>query len=298
MPERDLVPDLQAADAFLESEGGLLNIVQALAEAGFEDVAENALAMGRQRVAGDYLQPAAIFDEDFRVRSAINDPNTYTGPGTGSRVTGARWAEIQGIPQAQSPHDFIKPQEGDPMERLAPVGPARPGTVPEVVVAVGPAFGNALVRTIGEIDHERVLEAILTGIAREGLVARIVRVYHTADCGALGHVAARLSGSGIGIGIQSRGTTVIQKRGLAPLNNLELFPQSPSLTLAHYEQIGRNAACYARGQSPVPVAVKVDNGARLRLIVKTALLHRRESDAVRSDELPQELYFDWEPEVV
>ncbi|MEZ4663720.1 MAG: hypothetical protein R2911_39810 [Caldilineaceae bacterium] len=62
-----------------------------------------------------------------------------------------------------------------------------------------------------------------------------------------------------------------------PLHNLELFPQSPSLTLAHFEAIGRNAAAYAKGERPTPVGVKVDNWARLRLIVKTALLHRHET---------------------
>ena len=163
-------------------------------------------------------------------------------------------------------------------------------------MAVGPAFGTALTRTIGGIPHEDVLAAILTGVAREGLTARIVKVHHTSDCAAIGHIGTQLSGSGIGIGLQSRGTTVIHKRGLARLNNLELFPQSPSLTLATYEQIGRNAARYALGQQPTPVPVQVDNWARLRLIVKTALLHRRETEQVR-DDLPDELAFDWEPDV-
>ena len=141
-----------------------------------------------------------------------------------------------------------------------------------------------------------MLKSILTGIATEGLVARIVRVYHSSDCAAIGYVGTRLSGSGIGIGLQSRGTTVIHQKDLAPLNNLELFPQSPSLTLATYENIGRNAARYALGLATLPVAVKIDNGARLRLIVKTALLHRRETDEVDAEKPPQELHFDWEPE--
>jgi len=89
---------------------------------------------------------------------------------------------------------------------------------------------------------------------------------------------------------------VIQKRGLAPLNNLELFPQSPSLTLEIYQAIGRNAARYAKGLGPRPVGVKVDSGARLRLIVKAALLHRREIEDVE-EKAPQELYFRWEPDV-
>ena len=53
MPERDLVRDLTAADQFMAGEAGLLAIVRALGEAGFEDVAAHVLAMGRQRVAGD-----------------------------------------------------------------------------------------------------------------------------------------------------------------------------------------------------------------------------------------------------
>ena len=80
-----------------------------------------------------------------------------------------------------------------------------------------------------------------------------------------------------------------------PLHNLEFFPQSPSLTLETFENIGRNAARYAKGAAYNPVAVKIDNGARLRLIVKTTLMHRRETDEVREHQLPVELRFDWEP---
>jgi hypothetical protein len=295
MPERDLVPDLAAADRFLNSGDTILAAVKALQKHGFTDVASNMLEMGRQRVAGDYLQPSAIFDDDFRVKSAINDVNDYGGPGTGYRVEGERWQEIQKIPQMKSPRQFIDAQIGEPSGKLVEIGPAARGEQQEVVIAVGPAFGKAMTRTIGGLEHEDVLAALLTGIASEGLVARIVKVYHSSDCAAIGHVGARLSGTGIAIGIQSRGTAVIQKRGLAPLNNLELFPQSPSLTLETYEAIGRNAARYAKGLQATPVAVKVDNGARLRLIVKTALLHRRETEEVRPDQLPVELLFDWEP---
>jgi hypothetical protein len=297
MPERDLVPDLEAADRFLDSDANLLTIVSALKDAGFDDVAANILEMGRQRIVGDYLQPSAIFDHDFKVLSGINDVNDYTGPGTGYRLEGKRWEEVQRIPQAKSPHEFIEDQVGAPVEKLAEIGAAAVGTTLEVVVGVGPAFGAALTKTIGELRHEDVLAAILSGIAREGMYGRIVKVYHSSDCAAIGHVAATLSGSGIGIGLQSRGTAVIQKKGLAPLNNLELFPQSPSLTLATYEEMGRNAARYAKGQATIPVSVKIDNGARLRLIVKTALLHRRETEEVREDQMPVELMFNWEPDV-
>jgi propanediol dehydratase large subunit len=295
MPPRDVVPDLTAADTFLAGEADFLTITRALHKNGFDDVACKILEMGRQRVAGDYLQPAAIFDRDFRVQSAINDPNDYGGPATGYRPEGERWREIQNLPQVKPPQAFIDDQIGTPLACLAEIGAASPGNQPEVVVAVGPAFGTALIRTINGLSHEDVLAAILTGIAREGMIARILKVYHSSDCAAIGYVGSWLSGSGIAIGLQSRGTTVIHKRGLPPLNNLELFPQSPSLTLETYENIGRNAARYARGLTATPVSVKIDNTARLRLIVKTALLHRRETEAVREDQPPVELRFDWEP---
>ena len=297
MPMRDIVPDLEAADAFMASDQDFVAVIRALRKTGFNDVADNILEMGRQRIAADYLQPSAIFDADFKVQSAINDGNDYIGPGSGYRPAGGRWREMQAIPQAKSPEGFVDPHVGEPLSRLVELGPAAAGGGREVVLALGPAFGNALAKTIGGLDHEDVLEAILTGVAAEGMVARIVRVYHSSDCAAIGYVGARLSGSGIGIGLQSRGTAVIHQKDLAPLNNLELFPQSPSLTLATYEAIGRNAARYALSAPTVPVAVEIDNGARLRLIVKTALLHRRETDEVCPERPPMELRFDWEPEL-
>jgi len=303
MPDRDAVADLAAADRFLASDAGMLTVAEALRRAGFVDIAANILEMGRQRVAGDYLQPAAIFtspagaegSRPLRVLSAINDPNDYAGPGTGYRLEGTRWEALQAIRQAQSPRHFVAPHVGPSSPRLVELGLARPSTRAEIIVAVGPAFNTALTRTIAGLEHEAVLAAILSGVADEGLTARIVKVYRSSDLAAIGYAGAELSGSGIAIGLQSRGTAVIHKRGLARLNNLELFPQSPSLTLETYRAIGRNAARYAKGVPPAPVGVKIDNWARLRLIVKTALLHRRETDEI-ADKPPQELWFDWEPD--
>ncbi len=296
MPERDILPDLEAADRFMASDCDFVAVMQALQRSGFSEVADKILEMGRQRIAADYLQPAAIFNADFKVQSAINDPNDYTGPGSGYRPQGQRWQEMQAIPQAQPPTGFVDPHLAEPLSRLVEIGPAARGTGKEVVLALGPAYGRALGKTIGELEHEDVLKAILSGVASEGAIARIVRVYHSSDCAAIGFVGARLSGSGIAIGLQSRGTAVIHQQDLAPLNNLELFPQSPSLTLATYQDIGVNAARYALGRSTVPVSVKIDNGARLRLIVKTALLHRRETDEIRPNQAPVECLFAWEPD--
>ena len=64
---------------------------------------------------------------------------------------------------------------------------------------------------------------------------------------------------------------------------------SPNLTLETYRQIGRNAARDAQHQPTPPVPVKIDNTARLRLIVQTTLLHRRETERVE-DKAPMVLH--------
>lgn len=87
----------------------------------------------------------------------------------------------------------------------------------------------------------------------------MVRIRHTSGCAFIGHAGARLSGSGVAVGIQSKGTVVVHQRDLAPLENLELFSQAPNLELENYRQIGRNAACYALGKPIAPVPVKIDN---------------------------------------
>jgi hypothetical protein len=297
MPARDVVADLAAADGFLAGERTVVDVIRVLDAAGHVAVAERLLELSRQRVVGDYLQPSAIFDEHFRVLSGINDPNDYAGPGSGYRLEGEAWKKVQDLPQAKEPADYLQGQGDEPAERLTEIGPAAQGQAREVIVAVGPGFGRALTKTISDIRHEQVLEQILTGIAEEGLSARIVKVHHTADCAFIGYAGAQLSGSGIAIGIQSRGTTVIHRADLAPLNNLELFSMSPNLKLESFRQIGRNAARYAKGEAVEPVPVNVDNWVRLRLIVKTMLLHRRENEQVEPKRPPSELRFDWEPEV-
>ena len=72
-------------------------------------------------------------------------------------------------------------------------------------MAVGPAFNDTLTSTIGGLSHEDVLIAILTGVASEGMIARVIKVHHTSDCAAIGYIGAQVSGSGIAIGLQSRG---------------------------------------------------------------------------------------------
>ncbi|HHY92133.1 MAG TPA: propanediol dehydratase, partial [Firmicutes bacterium] len=103
MPERNVVEDLKAAQELFKGSATGLDIVKALAKNGFEDVAQNVLGMLKQRVSGDYLHTSSIIDKNFVVRSAVNDPNDYAGPGTGYRLSPERWEEIKNIPWAVRP---------------------------------------------------------------------------------------------------------------------------------------------------------------------------------------------------
>lgn len=290
MPDRDRVADIEAAQELLTGQLSVLDVIRALEETGFHDIAGNILELQRQRVLGDYLQPAAIFDENFQVLSALTQPNDYQGPGTGYRVKGQRWSRLQNLPQAKDPRAFLADLDGDSSaDWFVELGPARLGQGQEVIIAIGPAFGNGINMTIGNLNLLEVLLALIAGAEEGGVPVRIVRVFHTSDCAFIGHSGAQLSGSGIAIGIQSKGTTVIHQRGLAPLENLELFPQAPNLDLDLYRKIGNNAALYASGKPAVPVVVKIDNMVRLRQIVQTTLLHCRATQTVVPDRPPEEL---------
>lgn len=159
----------------------------------------------------------------------------------------------------------------------------------EVVIAVAPAFGVYQTKTITKVPHGDVLREVMAGVEEEGLTPRVIKVYHTSDVAFIAHHAATLSGSGIGIGIQSKGTTVIHSKDLAPLSNLELFPQAPLLDLSVYRAIGRNAAKYAKGESPNPVPTMNDQMARPKYQAIAALLHIKETEHVVPKKLSDEL---------
>jgi propanediol dehydratase large subunit len=279
MPERDLVKDIAAADAFLEGPLGALDVVKALDQNGMTDIAANVLAMQRVRVRGDYLQPAAVLDKNFEALSAFTDRNDYQGPGTGFRLTEKHRAKLSNIPQARGAEEMVPLSSDQAGIRLTPV-PTAPANASDVVIALGPAFGTALDTSLCGLKHGEVLKALTEGIASKGMRTRFFKMFHTADCGMLGYEGAKLSGSGVAIGLQSKGTTVITRKGLAPLNNLELFSQAPLLSREAYVQIGANAACHANREPPSPVPVKVDNMARLRLIVHAMLMHKREIGSI------------------
>lgn len=178
---------------------------------------------------------------------------------------------------------------GRPMT-LVEKGEARPGTrADEVIIALAPAFAKFQNKTIVDIPHSDVLRELIAGIEEEGIHARVIRVLRTSDVDFAAHDATKLSGSGIAVGIQSRGTMVIHQKDLMPLSNLELFPQSPLLDLEAYRAIGRNAAKYAKGESPTPVPTRNDQMARPKYQAKAAILHIKETEHVVPGAKPIEI---------
>ncbi len=291
MPDRDVVADLAAVERFLGERRTVIDVIRALHKRGFCALAQKVLDVQKLRVSGDHLQTAAMALPGPEVLSAINDPNEYRGPGTGYQLCGWRQMEINDIPQAVEPETIGA--GGSEAPRLRETGVAATGSSEdEIVIALGPAFGGALSETLLGLPHQDVLRELVSGVQEEGLRARPVKIYSTSDCGFIGHAGARISGSGIAVGIQSKGTTVIHQKDLPPLDNLELFPQAPNLTLASYRTIGRNAAKYAKKEPVLPVPTQIDNMARLKYIVKTTILHLRETEQVDAGKAAQEVSYE------
>ena len=171
---------------------------------------------------------------------------------------------------------------------LTETGEAQKGSAPdEVVIGLAPAFGTKQTKTIIDLPHDKVLREIIAGIEEEGMKWRIIKVYRTSDVSFIAHDAAEYSGSGIGIGIQSKGTTVIHQKDLPPLSNLELFSQAPLIDLDTYRKIGKNAAKYAKGEATTPVPTKNDQMARPTYQALSALLHIKETELVDNNKRPQ-----------
>jgi propanediol dehydratase large subunit len=244
---------LGAAQAIRSSGLGSLEVARALQECGYETAAERVLEMLAARVHGDHLQTAAIFDESMQVLSLVTDPNDYAGPGTGYEPDARRQAEIDAIRQARGVEDLRKDQALLADGSFRVLGPAVQGSDPrEVVVGLSPGVGRTVWQTLSGLSVVDALRELLAGLEEEGCLARVVRVNGTLDLGMVGLTAARLAGSGIGIGLQGKGTALIHRRDLPPLANLELYSMAPVITPDLYRLLGSNAGRHAKGATPVP----------------------------------------------
>jgi propanediol dehydratase large subunit len=105
LPPRNIPEDLKAAARVMDEKMNGVDIIKALSKRGFKDIAEALVGMMKQHVSGDYLQTSAWIDSDWNVWSAVNDPNTYQGPGTGYKMSDDRWETLKAIPWAIRPED-------------------------------------------------------------------------------------------------------------------------------------------------------------------------------------------------
>ena len=179
--------------------------------------------------------------------------------------------------------------------KLTPIGEAKVGTASdEVVIGVSAAFAEFQNKNIVGVPHAKILKEMIAGIEEEGMKYRLVKVYRSGDVAVVGHDCAELSGSGVAIGIQSRGTCLIHQRDLPQLSNLELFSQCPLIDLDTYRAIGKNAAKYAKGESPNPVPVRNDQMARPAYQARAALLYLKEVEHVVGGKKPVEMKVSFE----
>jgi propanediol dehydratase large subunit len=289
--ETDTLAVLNAAHAIREGGLTVLDVVAALDETGYEDEAERMMAMTRARLAGDYLQTSAIFDEALGVLSLVTDPNDYAGPGTGYEPSPQRLQEIDAIRQERGVDDLRAEQARFAVPLLEPAGLAHPGQDPrDVVIGLSPAVGRDVWCCLSGMTVTAVLAELLAGLEEEGCTGRLVRFNDTVDLGRIGLAAARLAGSGVGIGLQGKGTALIHRRDLAPLANLELYSVAPSVTPELYRLLGANAARHARGGTPDPARNPYsDEAIEARYHTTVIALMALERAWVKPDAAPEEL---------
>lgn len=104
MPDRNMVEDIKAAQEIIDKDRTGIEVIKALHEGGFKDVAQALLDIQKARISGDFLHTSAIIVGDNEVISAVNNLNDYAGPATGYRLEGERWELLKDIPQALDPN--------------------------------------------------------------------------------------------------------------------------------------------------------------------------------------------------
>ncbi len=168
-PSATLVADLAAADRFLASDQGMLDVADALRRsAASQDVAANVLEMGRQRRGGAticsraaHLSIAAGLSRPQRHqrRERLRRARHRLSPG--GRAVGEAPGDPPGAIAARR---SSPPHVGTPSPKLVEIGPMRsPARGPRSSSRWGRRSARRSTRTIGGLEHEEVLAAILTG---------------------------------------------------------------------------------------------------------------------------------------
>ena len=182
-----------------------LDVVRELDAAGFADVAEAVLGMQRQRVVGRL--PPDVGDHRARTapcarRSAIRTATRARAPATASRASAGSCC-------SSCRTCSIRASRSRRTEGLSPVRETHVATIgdrsDEVVIAVGPAFGDALRETINGLPHADVLARSPTASGRAAPSRASSAFAAVSDVAFIGHDGAALSGSGIAVGLAVEG---------------------------------------------------------------------------------------------
>ena len=280
LPDRDRAADVLAGDRVLAEEISGLDVARALTRRGFADVAAAVFDMQRQRVAADYLQTSAIIEPDGMVVSAVNEPNDYRGPvpATGSRASagggcaGCRTRSTRGCSVRRPRREPRLRELGEALPRDA-AGRRRHRRRPRV--RRRPRGDDQRPRARGRARGARSTASARRG-RRRGSCASAAR----ADVAFIGHDGALLSGSGVAVGLQSKGTALIHRADLAAARQSRALRHGAVADARLVPPDRRNAAGYALGRPVAPVPTVLDNYARAKLIVRTTLLHAREAAEV------------------
>jgi propanediol dehydratase large subunit len=169
-------------------------------------------------------------------------------------MTPERQQQVDTIRQQRSVADLLSEQQSFVNKNISELGTAEVSYDPrDVVIGVSPATGKDIWVTLSGLSVADAIGELLAGLEEEGCVGRIVRINDTLDLGMIGLTAARLSGSGVSVGLQAKGTALIHRRDLAPLANLELYSVAPTITRDLYRMMGINAGRHAKGATPQPV---------------------------------------------
>ena len=148
----------------------------------------DAAPAGRRRLPPDLGDHRA----DGTVVSAVNDPNDYTGPGTGYRLEGERWERLQRLPHAIDARLLgAAPGPRAPVEEIGPAaarraaGRGRDRGRPRLRRRARPRRSTASpTRTCSRRSS--------TGVARARAARRaLVRITRSADVAFIGHDGAQ-----------------------------------------------------------------------------------------------------------
>ncbi|MGL4483514.1 MAG: propanediol/glycerol family dehydratase large subunit [Anaerovoracaceae bacterium] len=249
MPDRDITLDLEASKELMGRGITALDIAKTLKEQGFTEVSENLLNMLKERVSGDYLQAAAVFDSNLRILSGLNDPNDYLGPGTGYRLQGERWNKLKEKRSAIEPVKILAEQKNQ-IEKGKMYGLSILENVTksekEIVVGISPAFANLEIGLEICKLHIDILKNIVKGALTEKVSIRIMKIFHTDDLEEIAKIAAEKSSSKIGIGIQSKGRAYITNLNEIDEKNTRGYFNNTLESPELYLEIGETAAKMVR----------------------------------------------------